>query len=364
MSTPAAVSCGFCADEKFGVVFRELAVGGLQPSEFPLVLRSVQVAVARATITAELTCEGSDVAGSVMTSIEIYAGTTPPDGEIGTNPIGAWPGETLVWAASDVELMLSIAEAPRSNRYLVMFNTITILDEAGASISVPAPNTYLRVVVAIPGGGSSLACEIAGLPGPGAMGVRDDDGRISSHRDFIYSLGGAAGAGWLWNEDVMDAVGGTIDGDWAIRLSITPASPVLPDGGISLVDGGGGGDGGTGATCTSDVMCGGGERCITGRCVRISCSSPSDCGGGMTCVEGTCRNICTASAMCLGGEICDTARMVCVPASTGTEDDGGCGCRVPIGAPADRSRSLAVAIAAAAFVITRSRSRRRWRARR
>ncbi len=61
------------------------------------------------------------------------------------------------------------------------------------------------------------------------MPVRDDDGRISNERSFLFAAGGT---GFLWNE------AGGVAGDWAIRVQIVPASPGSRDGGPRTPDGG------------------------------------------------------------------------------------------------------------------------------
>ncbi len=235
-----------------------------------------------------------------------------------------------------VDLERSVETTPGSRMYNVMVNTIMV----DGGVMVDAPNTYVRVVATIPGGGMSSSCDLLSLPGPGAVGIRDDDGRIENEVGFIYALNplsGVAGIpeGWHWNESMMieDPGGGGsgIAGDWLIRMDITPASGPPPDAGTP--DGGGTTDSGvpmtdsgTAAMCSVDGDCAGGERCESGMCVRVSCAAAADCGGGMTCVEGRCRNLCSSDPDCAGGEVCDTAAGYCVPVGSG--DDGGCGCRV------------------------------------
>jgi MYXO-CTERM domain-containing protein len=333
------------------MVFRPLDGGrGLRADEFPLTLNSIEVAVARTQVTGSLLegymCQGTDGGGMVTMQIEIHAGETPPTGSITTLPeSGPWPGETMVFGES-IELTLSEETTPGSQMYDVMFNTIPVM----SGVRIEPPNTYIRVAISIPGGGSSASCSELGITPPGAVGIRDDDGRIANNVGFIYALnplGGLGGIseGWHWNEDpeISDPSTGEtgINGEWAIRLNVTPegsstrdAGTAMPDAGAVSMDAGStedagsspSADGGSTTMCIMDADCAGGERCVDGMCQRVACTAASDCAGGMTCVEGMCRNLCSADAECAGGEVCDTDMGHCVP--VGSLDDGGCGCRV------------------------------------
>jgi MYXO-CTERM domain-containing protein len=370
METPAAISCGFCGGEKFGVIFRELtAGGGLLPSEFPLTINSFKIAVASAEVTGDgvsmpLMCMGSAAGGTIGVMLEAFAGETAPMGDIVTRPVsGPWAGETMVFSQS-VELERSVETTPGSAMYEVMINTIDI--DGGAMVA--PPNTYVRVVATIPAGGASSSCDLLGLSPPGAVGIRDDDGRIENNIGFIYALnplGGVFGIaeGWHWNEssEIEDPTTGEagIGGDWLIRMDVMPASGPRPDAGMTS-DGGitdtgtPVGDTGTPPTgCTADSECAGGERCSSGVCTRVSCTTATECGGGMTCVEGRCRGLCSTLEECAGGEVCDAVMGYCVPAG-GRDDDGGCGCRV------SRPRSMhapALFAALALFAFVRRRRR-------
>ncbi len=339
--TPAALSCGFCGGEKFGVVFRELGAGvGLQADEFPLTINSLQVAIASATVTGDglttpVQCLGSSAEGTVGVTVEIYAGPTAPVGAILDNPqTGPWPGETEVFAQS-VDLTRSFEMTPGSGMYNVMVNDVTI--DGGAMVN--SPNTYVRVVATVPSGGTSSSCTTLGLPSPGAVGIRDDDGRIGNNVGFIYALNPLDGLlgiaeGWHWNEsmEIADPITGAtgIDGDWLIRMNIAPASGPTPDAGVPTDSGTDGstppvGDGGMPLGCIADSECAGGEICSGGVCMRVSCAAATDCGGGMTCVDGRCRGLCSVNADCAGGEVCDTAGGICVTVGS---SDGGCSCGV------------------------------------
>lgn len=357
-STPAAVSCGFCAGEKFGMVFRPLdSGGGLRADEFPLTLQAIEVAVARTQVTGDLsgyTCTGSSDEGTVSMIVEAYAGVTPPRGSISSFPAsGPWAGETAVFGES-AELTLSIETTPGSRMFNVMVTSVPVM------VPVAAPNTYIRVVVTIPGGGSSTSCSDFGLTPPGAVGIRDDDGRIENNVGFIYAveaLGGAVPAGWHWNEseDISDpATGATgINGEWAIRLDVAPVATMTDAGTTAMTDAGASDagttssdagtlpmdDAGGASSCSADRDCAGGERCVDGMCAPVTCSTASDCLGGMTCAGGMCRTLCTADAECRGGEVCDRALGYCAP--VGAAPPGGCSCRAiggdhgsPLGAAA------------------------------
>jgi MYXO-CTERM domain-containing protein len=358
--TPAAASCGFCAGEKFGVVFRELSGGrGLRADEFPLTVVSLEVALASVEVQ-EVggfgICLGSTTGGAVDTQIAIYAGDTPPSGDIRSfPPMGPWEGESLVWSGT-VPIMRSVETTGGSMRYNLMFNTVELPD---GGVRVEPPNTYLRAVVTIPTGSGSATCTSGGNMEPAAAAVRDNDGRIADEVNFIYAVSstsaGAVPEGWHWNEssEIVDpmTLATTIQGDWGIRLNVRPEGSAGTDGGTPTLDAGaavdagssGGVDsgtppamdagappavdaGGSTAMCAADADCAGGERCVEGMCRRVACTAATDCVGGMTCVEGRCRNLCTNDAECMGGEVCDPEAGHCV--SVGTLEDGGCGCRV------------------------------------
>lgn len=367
--TPAAISCGFCAGEKFGMVFRPLMGGrGLRADEFPLVVNSLQIAVAKTEVVfggpSGIMCQGSSDASRVNMMVEVYAGATPPTGDIRMLPMGAWPGETSIFAQS-AELEPSVETTPGSAMYDVRFNTVNV----DMGVRVAPPNTYLRVVVTIPAGGSSISCELGGFSPPAAVGIRDDDGRIEDEVNFIFAVGGV-GEGWLWNEDpsIRDDMSGamTINGDWAIRLDVNPMGTTMTDSGVAMPDSGvmdpdsgmsmpmDSGtttppeDAGSAPMCAMDSDCAGGERCVEGMCRRVTCAAASDCAGGMTCVEGMCRNLCTSSAECMGGEVCDDAAGYCVPVG---EESGGCGCRVG----ATRSAGLALLLPLFGLLLFRRR---------
>jgi len=342
--TPAAVTCGFCAMEKFGVVFYELpGGGGLAPEEFPLRMFAVQVAVAKARVTGSLftsyVCEGSATGGTVRLDMEIYAGQSVPRASIRALPAdGPWPGETLVYSTDTADVEASVATVDGGAMYNVMIQEL----ELPTDTVVDAPNTYLRVVFTLPAGGQSASCSDLGLTPAAAYATRDDDGRVAPKRSLIYALGldlgvgGAIDQGWHWNEEISDPISGTtgINGDWTVRLKVTPlsggtsdAGPVVLDGAVPNIDSGtGSGTDGGSTSCSMDSDCAGGELCAAGRCVRTTCATTADCAGGQDCVEGRCRSPCTTSSECAGGEICDGTSGVCTP--VGIRDDGGCGCRV------------------------------------
>jgi hypothetical protein len=235
--SPVAVTCGFCAAERFGVLFRDLPAPAraLAPSDFPLVLNEIRIALASARVTGSpgaYTCAGSTRGGTVTMDVDVYAGETPPTGSIRALPeADAWPTETLVWAGS-APLAVSVAEADGSMRYEVNFNRFMVADETGGPVRVDAPNTYLRAVVTLAAGtDESQSCLDIGQMPPAAFPVRDNDGRIADERSFIY----AVGIGWLWNEEVP---GMPIGGDWGLRLQITSDATTDPDAGPGPPDGG------------------------------------------------------------------------------------------------------------------------------
>lgn len=354
---PAAVTCGFCAGEKFGVVFYELPGGtGLRADEFPLTLTAIQIAIARIRVTGSALgggymCAGSNMEGTVDLTLDVFAGETVPTSIRNLPASGAWPGETMV-LTTEATATVSVATADGGSEFNVTLNEIPI-PEGG--VLVEAPATYLRVVASIPGGGSSASCTELGFTSPGAVAIRDDDGRVAARRSLIYALpvdlGGLGGipGGWYWNEEVPSDDGGPpgVAGDWALRISVSPsgappvdagptpprdagtsdAGPIATDDAGTSSDASTPFDGGT-SSCTMDSQCGGGERCVDGACVRTTCTTTDECGGGRSCVDGRCRNLCDTDRDCEGGEVCDATEGVCRPADSGG-GDGGCSCRAP-----------------------------------
>lgn len=272
MDSPTAITCGFCSGESYGTIFRELPAParGLEPGDFPVVVESLQVAVASARAVSSTMCVGSISGGTGVGDVEIYAGTTPPTGDIVANPAdGPWDGETLVWAATNVPFQRSTAETEGSAAYEVMFNNLEIVDAEEMPVRVEAPNVYLRAVVHFGDGaaGDSVPCEDLSLTPPSFFPLRDNDGRIAPERSFIY----ADGLGWVWNEDARV---GSINGDWAIRLEITtegvpgtdagPAVDAGPRRDAGLVDAGAA-DGGGGTDAGEPGGGGGGGCAAAGR---------------------------------------------------------------------------------------------------
>lgn len=225
METPSVVSCGFCGDEVIGVVFRELGgTAGLRPSDFPLALTNVQVALADAN-TDGVTCTPSMVGGSVTAAVEIWSGPTAPETLPGVGVTFGMPWyaeETLVWGSDAVPITLSTPTTEGGTSFNLQFNAFDLLDDAGNTIIVPEGNTYLRVAVLLPGGGGNNTVCVDPVEVPGGFPLRDNDGPLMGlNRSHIYG----AGIGWLWN----GAAG--LNGDWAIRLSVSPM-PVARDAGM------------------------------------------------------------------------------------------------------------------------------------
>src|SRR5690606_24590739 len=192
--TPTALTCGFCAGERFGVVFRELPAPrrGIEPGDFPITLESVQVAVAAASVTAGPTCVPVETGGSVEALVELYAGAEPPEGAIASLPADApWSDtEELVWAG-EASLALSTAEPGGTGQYAIHFNVLEVRDEEGAPIVIES-GAYLRAVVSIPAASSDMSAICPAGASPAFVPIRDADGPIAPERGFIY----ATGAGW------------------------------------------------------------------------------------------------------------------------------------------------------------------------
>jgi len=214
-TTPSAIQCGFCAQERYGVIFRELPAParGLDPADFPLILRSVDVAVANARSVGGM-CVSSTGTREELIHLRVFAGSTPPSGEISALPVDEpWPGESLVYDNSATPVQLSSSESDTSDDYDVNFNRLIILSETSEPLRIESPNTYLRVEVTLGEGEASMSdgCSLPSAP-PNAMPLLDRDGTITPERNYIY----AQGAGYLWNRsrffDIM--------GDWALRLQV------------------------------------------------------------------------------------------------------------------------------------------------
>ncbi len=226
-TTPVALTCGFCAMEAYGVIFRDVGAGGLTAADFPLTLRSVSLALGDADVSADgSTCTGRATGGSALVHVEIWAGATVPSGDPRAFPaIGeAWAGETLVYGADDVPVTLSVPTTAGAAGFNLMLNAFDIVDDAGDPVVVPDGNSYLRVAVGLGSNGLHNSICMGALEAPTGFPVRDDDGRVGPERDFIY----AGGYGWAWNEALPGGV--AINGDWGIRLSVVPM-PIAHDAG-------------------------------------------------------------------------------------------------------------------------------------
>lgn len=278
--SPAAALCGFCGGEGFGVVFRELPppARGLLTEDFPLTLRSVEVALAAARLDGTM-CRTDPAGGTATVDLEVWAGMTPPGATIGaTAPAEPWPGtgEELLFAAVDVPVELSIPDGTMTGGFMLQLNRFDVVDEMGAPVRVPAGFTYLRVFVQL---------HDSTLPGPGCDFSSDgsplrDDGRISDQRSYIL----ANGMGFLWNETARVA------GDWAIRLNIIPAIPPgidagpPPDAAFAPRDAGGG-DASVDAGTSAGADAGGGSS--GGGCgCRAAAPRASGIGGTLALLLG------------------------------------------------------------------------------
>lgn len=338
-STPSAISCGFCASEKYGVVFDELPSGaGLRVRDFPLEIQSVSVAVARARVQQDDTflfeCVASPSVAPIEANVAIYAGVTVPVSIADLPSDGPWPGEIEVLAFDEVELTPSAEQSPGSAMFNVMFNELSPEEPA----VVDHPYRYLRVVVSVPPGEDSASCEFLGLHGPGLVPIRDDDGRVAPRHSFIYSVGGAATNKWLWNEstEITDPVtfASGIRGDWSVRMQVRTLVASEPDAGPTVPDAGPGepdadlarSDAGAGLVegCFRDGDCAGGQRCVDAMCVQISCSTDVDCAGGYACRDSECRQLCAETSECRGGESCSSSG-VCAPLAASA---AGCTCQL------------------------------------
>ncbi len=233
MSSPVAVTCGFCAMEAYGVLFTSLGGSrGLSPADFPLTVQSVSLALGAAEVTGTpAVCHGlaTPVDPETLVHFELWAGNTLPDvNDIHALPVlgTAWPGEDLLITLDDVPVTMSVPTTDGGSDFNLMLNTLMLGDA-----TMPAPvadgahgYTYLRAVVGLGDGGNSSTCTPA-TSAPVGFPLRDDDGVVANHRSFLY----ANGAGWLWNE------GAGVRGDWGIRLSIAP----MAHADAGPVDGGG-----------------------------------------------------------------------------------------------------------------------------
>jgi MYXO-CTERM domain-containing protein len=229
--SPVTVTCGFCADEKFGVIFRDLPAPavGLNADDFPIQLEALQLALASADNIGSggsFTCSGSTATGMASVGIAIYAGEILPSDITALAADDVWPGETLVWSAPDVPIERSVADETGSASYEVNFNQLLLEDDLGLPFRVEAPNVYVRIVVTLHADTalSSASCDSLSLETPSGFAIRDNDGVIANERNFIY----ADGIGWIWNEEVP---GGGIGGDWAMRLEIVAEGTSMEDAG-------------------------------------------------------------------------------------------------------------------------------------
>lgn len=264
METPSAVSCGFCQDEVIGVVFRELSgIGGIRPEDFPLGLTNVQVALADAT-TDGTTCSPRTTGGEITAEVEVWAGPTPPSALPAAGVVFGmpWPDETLVWANAEVPITLSTPTTDGGTMFNLQFNALLVTDELGMPVVVPAGNAYLRVAVRLPGAGSFNSVCVDPVEQPAGFPLRDNDGRLTDQRSFIYAGGGV---GWLWNETAG------LNGDWAIRLEVAPMGSPRDAGTRDA----GGSDAGTADSGAFDGGTDAGTAPASGGCRASAGGSPS-----------------------------------------------------------------------------------------
>ncbi len=245
--TNVTVTCGFCAQEKIGVVFRELPApgDGLDPAELPIELVGVQLALANASVDDSRMCVSTTVSGVVDVSLEIWAGIVPPEGgELAAMPeSGPWGGaeNEMLLVDTVVPITLSTAASPSAVRYDAFFNELALVDEEGRGLRVESPYTYLRVLVTLESGTvSHPICTDEGLDPPNAFPMRDDDGVVAPNRSYLF----AGGLGWVWGEDARVL----LDGDWAIRVEYLAEGSPGGDGG--MIDAG---DAGTDANSDADA---------------------------------------------------------------------------------------------------------------
>lgn len=225
----AAITCGFCAGEKFGVIFRTGAnQGGIPQGAIPFTLNAVQIAVASTIVDDSLTCQPSNMGGMVNGTMEIYAGMAPPTSITTLPAAGPWPGESTIVAGTQVQLERSIEATMGSGQWDVRLNSLPINQPVGA------PNTYVRVVFTIGAGGMSASCQLLGFQPPNISPFRDNND-VVPRTSFIYQLGiqGINDPQWTFNEDFRDpSTGQHIRGDWLIRLEATPFGGPQPDAGV------------------------------------------------------------------------------------------------------------------------------------
>ncbi len=224
-SAPVGLSCGFCASEAYGVIFREIGgISGLQPTAFPLEVQSVSLALGAAEVTGSpAQCHGLAAGGQALVHLEVWAGTMLVDAaDIHAMPaIGtAWPGEELVASFDDLPVQMSVPTTDGGTGFNLMLNEIPLAVDPDPFPAVDETHRYLRVVVQLQDGGSSSTCTPA-TDAPAGFPVRDDDGTVMDHRSFIFASGGV---GWLWN----DAAG--VHGDWGLRVKVR--SLPRPDAGV------------------------------------------------------------------------------------------------------------------------------------
>jgi MYXO-CTERM domain-containing protein len=233
VDSEAALSCGFCAGEKFGALFYDPI---LPTSSFPLSLTKVKLALASITVVEAgggFRCEPG-AGGMLNVNYEVYTGSSVPASITSLPSNGVWPGESVVVPITSAPITLSEPSTPGSTNYRLNLNEIPL-----NGITIAPPNAYIRVVVTIPTGSvQSASCQALGLQPPAAVAFRDIDITGTSRRNFIYQIDpiGIVGNRWVFNEAFQDPVSGNnINGDWIIRLEVEAMSSGTPrDGGISI----------------------------------------------------------------------------------------------------------------------------------
>src|SRR5688572_23837586 len=143
------LSCGFCAGERYGIVFRTLdgVDEGIDPAAFPIEIDAIQFSLAAGEIVGTAgayECRPREEAGTASVTIDVYGGETPPTDILELPAEGPWPGETVLLPTSEVEAVASLADA--DGRYDLQLNTFHASEDP---IRVEEPHTYVRVIITL-----------------------------------------------------------------------------------------------------------------------------------------------------------------------------------------------------------------------
>ena len=146
IDSTAAISCGFCAMDKFGAIFYLADFPGVS---FPMNLTKVKIALSNSLPTQTLDTCTAATSGMTNITYTVYVGQRNQNdfnfSPISSYPQGAWPTETLVTSGSaPITFSVPTGSANGANpNYNLMLNEIPINNATNFG---NANDKYIRVL--------------------------------------------------------------------------------------------------------------------------------------------------------------------------------------------------------------------------